>query len=516
MSILMSFGRMDIIWGFMGVIYKVSEPVQAYIIQQKRKLPGLSCRKLAELATDKFKVGISKSAVNKVIKKANLSNPIGRKKRVVSSLQYDVIDCAGSFILANADHELGLTQQICAALFPNVSSRLSRKLLIAFRALVYLPIFGITIDKLMGYNGKALWELAGGKLSLGTLAKFANQKMSDGWQLKISKIVPKWAHYAHFGLFDGSVFYTDGRFQSIWHSPGEIAGESCATDYWTNSYIKDVFQDNRHPIVLLSLGNEISSSTINFILACEASAGKEISRILTFGLKNELARFSYISVNKRYFVAGLFPSQKIRYKITLNSLYQTIKISHSNVDYFIQEGEVVLLQHVVNKEVKLRAGLLKKNENDKNGVIILTNFPFQARTIQEVAQLYLSSWPEPEWSFENMKNASAAVESGGSCLYHNYNNINKLEEIILLTLVNLDYYAKARFFPFAFRDWDLSQMKSIFYSLEGRLKQEQGLIILKLSCQKNFAQIKELDYTMRKLNENQLVWCQNKLFFQIE
>ncbi len=63
----------------MGVVYKLKQEVIDFIISQKRLDEGLSCRKIAEIVKDKFQVDVSKSAVNTVIKQANLSSPVGRK-----------------------------------------------------------------------------------------------------------------------------------------------------------------------------------------------------------------------------------------------------------------------------------------------------------------------------------------------------------------------------------------------------------------------------------------------------
>ncbi len=68
----------------MGVIYKVKPEVRDFILEQKNKNPALSCRKLTALVLDNFKVELSKSSINSIIKEAGLSAPVGRtpkKKR---------------------------------------------------------------------------------------------------------------------------------------------------------------------------------------------------------------------------------------------------------------------------------------------------------------------------------------------------------------------------------------------------------------------------------------------------
>ena len=63
----------------MGVTYKLKQEVIDFIVQKKQADPSLSCRKLVTLLEDAFKIDVSKSSVNAVIKEFNLSNPVGRR-----------------------------------------------------------------------------------------------------------------------------------------------------------------------------------------------------------------------------------------------------------------------------------------------------------------------------------------------------------------------------------------------------------------------------------------------------
>ena len=65
----------------MGVIYKLKPEVKDFILAQKGNNPALSCRKLTALVLDNFKIELSKSSINMIIKEAGLSAPIGRTPR---------------------------------------------------------------------------------------------------------------------------------------------------------------------------------------------------------------------------------------------------------------------------------------------------------------------------------------------------------------------------------------------------------------------------------------------------
>ena len=63
----------------MGVVHKLRPETIEFIIQQKKANPGLSCRGLADLLSATFKIKVSKSSVNEIIKVAGLSQPVGRR-----------------------------------------------------------------------------------------------------------------------------------------------------------------------------------------------------------------------------------------------------------------------------------------------------------------------------------------------------------------------------------------------------------------------------------------------------
>lgn len=62
----------------MGVVYKFRKEVIDFVLQQKRADHDLGCRQLAALISEKFKIQVSKSSVNAIIKNASLSNAVGR------------------------------------------------------------------------------------------------------------------------------------------------------------------------------------------------------------------------------------------------------------------------------------------------------------------------------------------------------------------------------------------------------------------------------------------------------
>src|ERR1700686_1279378 len=65
----------------MGVIYKLKAEVVGFIISEKKSNPLFSCRQLAELASQRFSLRLSKSSVHDVLKESGIITPRGRKPK---------------------------------------------------------------------------------------------------------------------------------------------------------------------------------------------------------------------------------------------------------------------------------------------------------------------------------------------------------------------------------------------------------------------------------------------------
>ena len=65
----------------MGVIHKLKPEVKEFVVEKKRLEPGLSCRTITSLVSEKFNIKLSKSSANSLFKQAGLSMPIGRRPK---------------------------------------------------------------------------------------------------------------------------------------------------------------------------------------------------------------------------------------------------------------------------------------------------------------------------------------------------------------------------------------------------------------------------------------------------
>jgi len=65
----------------MGVTYKLKDEVVHFIISQRQSNPLFSCRQLAESASQKFGLNLSKSSVHDVLRESGIVTPRGRKPK---------------------------------------------------------------------------------------------------------------------------------------------------------------------------------------------------------------------------------------------------------------------------------------------------------------------------------------------------------------------------------------------------------------------------------------------------
>jgi len=197
--------------------YKLRPEIEKFVIEQKKSNPKLSCRVMALLIKNSFQVELSKSLINNVIKRGNLSSPVGRRrvkepeispkteilpqieivaapKEVFSSSEViikppeeaivtpkpatkfdliklvrqeaDFMENCGFFFLKAADLKLGFTHSLAEALsvyFTGLAKESHQKII---EALIYGPYFK---DK------KSLWLLLGAEVPEAALSQYSEQ-----------------------------------------------------------------------------------------------------------------------------------------------------------------------------------------------------------------------------------------------------------------------------------------------------------------------------------------------------
>lgn len=234
--------------------YKLTPEIKEFILEKKKTEPMLSCRGFTPLIEEKFKIKLSKSLINNILKEASLSNPVGRKSKikgveeVIKAVDADkvipeelpgvlgVIDIqkkqelgvsnipefcnGGSFFLKIADIKLSLSNILSrdiALIFPDISLE---KIEIMNEVLIYFKLFKPAIEDPWNYKRMGIWWLKDAVISEDELKQYYKQlnqlsfeelsRISDnlGLNHNTSKIndlyrqcLSKLSHYSQLNFF---------------------------------------------------------------------------------------------------------------------------------------------------------------------------------------------------------------------------------------------------------------------------------------------------------------------------
>lgn len=96
----------------MGVVYKFKKDIIDFVLHQKRIDNALSCRQLAVLTSERFKIQVSKSSVNAIIKNAHLSSSVGRPMGFASGPRKFQIPPRKKQQLLEEIHKVGVEKKI--------------------------------------------------------------------------------------------------------------------------------------------------------------------------------------------------------------------------------------------------------------------------------------------------------------------------------------------------------------------------------------------------------------------
>lgn len=102
----------------MGVVHKLKKEIINFILSQKEVDLSLSCRQLAVLVSETFHIKVAKSSVNKIIKEARLSGPVGRHALFSSAKKFQIPFAKKKELLENFESVEGKNKEIEIPVIP--------------------------------------------------------------------------------------------------------------------------------------------------------------------------------------------------------------------------------------------------------------------------------------------------------------------------------------------------------------------------------------------------------------
>jgi len=562
----------------MGVIYKLKEEVVSYILDQKRHHPALSCRGMVGQVRQVFDVDVSKSSINAVIKAAQLSSPVGRHSLSGKSMQKfaipdekkeqffsetlraqfstgkkekqkkaqsapdlsqdrvkiesktgELLDCMGCFFLKAAQW-LITEESIVGGILSEHVSDFSRKEIDAIcDVLLYSEAFNIQGPKeLASYSKKGLWLLNGldKKINYHSVAKVSKKiRNIKNFDLEMSsRIAPLLGEVSFYSITveDSTRILLDANLRIICSEHDNVINS--IADQKAISVMSSQLINNLSPAIISSVPEEgvFSEDFLNFITAFENYEGKALTQISLLDCeKNEIAAFTTIPKQKRFFITAAWPWQPgftAIYEECANLPRQLIsdKIFGREV-YYSASGTKFMKKYFNGPNLPIRAFLVGEVNNKKPKAALLTNIPEETMPLKDVVLAYLLRWPDlsaGQGDFlakETKKHIANEREKG--MLLESQIFANNPEEIAgrqedsfgyLLSILN--QYCQKHFFPSQYHDIDIKSMMSMLYKSKGVIEEGEDYVFVRIELPQESLWCKEdLLVAIKKLNESDVV-----------
>lgn len=531
----------------MGVIHKLKPEVIDFILATKKSEPNLSCRKLSALILDKFKIEISKSSANSIIKQAGLSMPVGRRlkkkrkpqiavvakpaeeiklieappaplpvpkmpvqKPVEKPLSLEIeLPSTGAILLKIADYLLGGSRYFTQAIKSYIRSD-ERELSVKTEGLIYLSLEDISMIRSLINAELAIDDLISYLVDL----KEVRALNTDILRI-ISTSFPE-VRGIEANLSPGGISYRlDGQLYTVWSTP-HIPYDFSTTLCNINSYIERHFQKEEPFVLGMAPGYDTPTTEFfDFILSLEGKE-KEISQITLYG--NKLEKIQVIPIpkkGKRFFIFGLWPWQYVSYRHVKNiGEIRKFYFEPLKTDLYIADTEIEISQPITKQKVTLRGALVKRDPKEKAKVVVLSNFsPEQAKT-EDIVNMYLNRWPNLEELFQDFsRKVELFTYTASAQRFFSTENLtldreasNDIKLLFSHYLKVLDLYVRWHFMPSGYEDKDFPTMNQSFYRLKADARREKECLLITFLPPSGYAHLKDLEYALKRINEKEIIF----------
>jgi hypothetical protein len=506
----------------MGITHKLFPKIKTFIVEQKKKDANLSCRKLSLLITKKFKINISKSSINSLIKQAGLSSSIGRRRKRRKQLRE--AEGLGTILLKGIDSLFmgSITlNKVIQAKFPKIEDAC------LLEGLLYLPLFKQASQEALPQNS-GLWPLIGKNYNYQTLISYLNDLQGVTTLaadiLKVISDLSQDVWFITLTLIDNSVLYLDGQLRTVWSTP-RIPHDFSSTLYKLKSYIENYFKGNSPFILFTAPGYNLPTREFfDFLFTLEAERNT-ITKITLYGNKMELLEaIPVYGFRKKQYILGLWPWQFEKYReLNIFSEFSSFYFEPLQENFYIAEARIYLTQPKINQRVTLRTCVLKKNLAGKVDLFIVSNITQEQLSTEDVVRLYLSHWPNLEEGFLDFSRkielftytASASSRKEVSMEIEDKERPD-IKTILEGYLRGLDLYLRWHILPSKYEELDFPTTKERFYGLKARIKTKKEYHLVSFILPRGYLFQKDLAYACQRFNEREIILPDKKqLWFNI-
>jgi hypothetical protein len=502
---------------------KFTPEVVNYVLRRKRSNPDISCRGLSLDASERFKFNISKSGINSLLKKAQLSSPIGRRVARIFRPAGEALD-AGFIFLLGANTLLGLSKTVAKAIkkaCPAIRIKDDALDAITEAWIMAKAIYSVPLERIENYSKNEIWFLLGRKTNKGLLARYID--IFEVLQTINNQLVTEFSHtfqdvhYMRFSLADGTQYFLDGQLKGVW-SDSKIPLDFSVTVGTAEGYINSMFFGEQ-PIIVFNARPEgiLPQDIANFVFSIDGSSSfKRIRKLELISPKGEVVKeVPFIVPGRRHFLIGVWPWQyKAISDLEKKTSQGRVYFEVLNMDFFFTEDTVRFSQHAHDIEVTLRLIVLKVSKGGPARLAILTNLDAGEWDTKRVVEAYVRRFPALETGyklfistaktptyFEDFITSEKLLAEAKKI-----SDVRDPDRFFSVLVEILHLYAKRAFFPNPCGNWSFLKTKDIFYKQPGYIKRDLSDDILFKLFTGNMLQEKDvLNSSAVKFNESPLV-----------
>jgi hypothetical protein len=498
----------------MGVIHKLKPEIRNFIIKQKEINHQLSCRKLSAMVYEKFQIKVSKSHINAVIKEKGLSSNVGRKPKPKRGIVES--DNLGTYMLKSADALIGGVKNIAEMADKYIPEK--DDVLNLIETLTYLPLFK---EELKPDSG--LWKLTGKQFKskeiiLSYLEQLQGVTILRDAILQALDYLLDEVLFLRIGFSDNSAFHFDGQLRTLWSSPS-IPYDFSITPYKIKSYLVNFAKENQAFVIFTAPGYDLfPANWLDFLFKCSSPDKKivEIGLMGTDAKQKEKVTFSAPKTCDVIF--ALWPWQYANYRsLESATLSKPFHFSAKRQDFYIADAMVKLSQHFINQSVTIRGIILRKSQDAKPELFILTTLPKEKASAEDIVDLYLNRWPNLQEGFKDygrkIELFTYNVSSHRTFPRKNILSVAAaagLKECLQAYLEALDTYVRWYFLPAEYKELDLSTTKARFYGLRAQIRKKPGLYTVSFIVPKDYPYLKDLAYAVDRMNEREIIFADSR------
>lgn len=505
----------------MGVIHKLKPEIRNFIIKQKETNPQFSCRKLSAMIYEKFQIKVSKSHVNAVIKQKGLSSSVGRKPKPKRGIVES--DGLGTYMLKAADTLIGGTKSIAELADKYLSEK--GDILSLVETLVYLPLFEEEVKPESG-----LWKLVGKQFKSKEIVLSYREQLQTVTILRdailqVLNYLLDEVLFLRIVFSDNSSFSLDGQLCTLWSSPN-IPYDFSVTPYKIKGYLTNFAKENQAFVLFNAPGYDLfPANWLDFLFKC-SSADKKIIEIGLMGTDaKEKERVTFSTPKSCDIIFGLWPWQYANYRqLESATLSKPFHFSAKKQDFYVADAIVKLSQHFINQSVTIRGIILRKSQDAKPELFILTTLPKEKASAEDIATQYLNRWPNLQDGF---KDYSRKIELFTYNVSSHQTFPKKkilspaatagLKESLQAYLEALDTYVRWYFLPPEYRQLDLSTTKARFYGLRAQIRKKASLYTVSFIVPKDYPYLKDLTYATDRMNEREIIFTDaRRVWFEVK